>query len=108
MGAKTALPTIVFDEIDTGVSGEVANQMGLLMKEMGSGLQVITITHLPQIAAKGNAHFKVFKSHDKELTTSQIENLDKKSRIDELAQMLSGSKITDTARQNAVELLGQA
>ncbi len=107
MGAKTALPTIVFDEIDTGVSGEVANQMGVLMKEMGAGLQVITITHLPQIAAKGNAHFKVFKSHDKELTTSQIEHLDKSLRINELAQMLSGSKVTETARKNAIELLEQ-
>lgn len=107
MGTKTALPTIVFDEIDTGVSGEVANQMGALMKEMGAGLQVITITHLPQIAAKGNAHFKVFKSHDKELTTSQIEHLDKSLRINELAQMLSGSKVTETARKNAIELLEQ-
>ena len=77
------------------------------MKEMGAGLQVITITHLPQIAAKGNAHFKVFKSHDKELTTSQIEHLDKSLRINELAQMLSGSKVTETARKNAIELLEQ-
>ncbi len=107
MGTKTALPTIVFDEIDTGVSGEVANQMGALMKEMGAGLQVITITHLPQIAAKGNAHFKVFKSHDKELTTSQIEHLVKSLRINELTQMLSGSKVTETARKNAIELLEQ-
>lgn len=105
MSTKTSLPTIVFDEIDTGVSGEVADQMGVIMKEMGSKLQVITITHLPQIAAKGSAHYKVFKSHDSEITSSQIEELSSDLRIDEIAQMLSGSKITDAARQNAVELM---
>lgn len=105
VGTKTALPTIVFDEIDTGVSGEVANQMGRLMKEMGEKIQVITITHLPQIAAKGNAHFKVFKSNSNEETTTQISELTNHSRIDEVAQMLSGSNISDSARQNALELI---
>lgn len=108
MGAKTALPTIVFDEIDTGVSGEVADQMGGIMKRMGNQIQVVTITHLPQIAAKGDAHFKVYKSHDKELTTSQIKQLNNDSRVDEIAQMLSGSKITDSARQNAIDLMAEA
>ena len=105
IGTKTALPTIVFDEIDTGVSGEVANQMGRLMKEMGEKIQVITITHLPQIAAKGNTHFKVFKSNSNEETTTQISELTNHSRIDEVAQMLSGSNISDSARQNALELI---
>lgn len=105
IGTKTALPTIVFDEIDTGVSGEVANQMGRLMKEMGEKIQVITITHLPQIAAKGNTHFKVFKSNSNQETTTQISELTNHSRIDEVAQMLSGSNISDSARQNALELI---
>tara|TARA_B100001173_G_C16028833_1_gene565449 strand:+ start:1198 stop:2853 length:1656 start_codon:yes stop_codon:yes gene_type:complete len=107
IGAKTALPTIVFDEIDTGVSGEIANQMGRLMKEMGEKIQVITITHLPQIAAKGNAHFKVFKSNTNEETITQITQLTNNSRIDEVAQMLSGSNISDSARQNALELINE-
>lgn len=106
MSLQVALPTIVFDEIDTGVSGEVADQMGLIMKQMGKEIQVLTITHLPQIAAKGNAHYKVFKSHDSELTTSNINKLGKQDRILEIAQMLSGSEITSAAKQNAIELIG--
>ena len=105
MSSKTALPTIVFDEIDTGVSGEVADQMGDLMKKMGVDMQVLTITHLPQIAAKGNAHYKVYKSHDARTTSSQIKSLSNSERVDELAQMLSGTKITEASRQNAMELL---
>ena len=107
IGTRTALPTIVFEEIDTGVSGEVANQMGRLMKDMGEKIQVITITHLPQIAAKGNAHFKVFKSNTNEETTTQIKQLTNQSRIDEVAQMLSGYNISDSARQNALELINE-
>lgn len=105
MSLKISLPTIVFDEIDTGVSGEVADQMGMIMKDMGSDIQVVTITHLPQIAAKGNAHFNVFKSHDSELTTSNIKKLNKEDRVLEIAQMLSGSEITEAAKQNAKELI---
>jgi len=105
MSSKIALPTIVFDEIDTGVSGEVADQMGDLMKKMGVDMQVLTITHLPQIAAKGNAHYKVYKSHDARTTSSQIKSLSNSERVDELAQMLSGTKITEASRQNAMELL---
>lgn len=107
IGTKKALPTIVFDEIDTGVSGEVANQMGLLMKQMGEKIQVITITHLPQIAAKGNAHFKVFKSNKNVQTTTHIKKLTNESRIEEVAQMLSGLNISNSARQNAIELINQ-
>ena len=105
MSEQYALPTIVFDEIDTGVSGEVANKIGDVMREMGSQMQVITITHLPQIAAKGNAHFKVFKSHSKTNTTSKIKVLNKQNRVEEIAQMLSGSEVSDAARKNALELL---
>ena len=107
IGLKTALPTIVFDEIDTGVSGEVASQMGRLMKEMAKTIQVVAITHLPQIAAKGHAHFKVFKSNLNEQTTSEIKQLTKESRIDEIAEMLSGLNVSQSARQNASELLNQ-
>lgn len=78
------------------------------MKQMGGEMQVITITHLPQIAAKGNLHFKVSKSHEAEITTSQIRNLDSDARVIELAQMLSGAQVTEAAKQNALELLNQA
>ena len=105
MSEKSSLPTIVFDEIDTGVSGNVANKIGGLMKEMGSHLQVLTITHLPQIAAKGNAHFKVFKYHDVNSTASHIKELNKESRVEEIAQMLSGSVVSEAARENAAELM---
>ena len=77
------------------------------MKDMGEKIQVITITHLPQIAAKGNAHFKVFKSNTDEETTTQIKQLTNQSRIDEVAQMLSGYNISDSARQNALELINE-
>ncbi len=107
IGAKAALPTIVFDEIDTGISGEVASQMGQLMKKMGKTIQVVAITHLPQIAAKGHAHFKVFKSREKEQTTSDIKELTDESRVDEIAQMLSGINVSTSARQNAIELINQ-
>ena len=105
LSSKSSLPTIVFDEIDTGVSGEVADKMGLIMKDMGGAMQVLAITHLPQIASKGHSHFKVFKSHDKAITTSQLKELNKKDRIEEIAQMLSGAKITKAAIDNATELL---
>jgi len=106
-GSKTNLPTIVFDEIDTGISGEVASQVGRLMKEMGRKIQVIAITHLPQIAAKGDTHFKVFKSNDKNQTTSEIKQLSDDLRIKEIAQMLSGLNVSHSARQNAIELINQ-
>ena len=105
LSSKSSLPTIVFDEIDTGVSGEVADKMGLIMKDMGEAMQVLAITHLPQIAAKGHSHYKVFKSHDKAITTSRLKELNKKDRIEEIAHMLSGAKITKAAMDNATELL---
>lgn len=101
------LPTIIFDEIDTGVSGRVAEMMAQIMKEMGdSNRQVISITHLPQIAALGSNHYKVEKTDTADGTTSTMRQLTHEERITELAQMLSGSNITDAAIQNARSLLG--
>lgn len=99
------LPTIIFDEIDTGVSGEVADKMGDIMKEMSNRMQVFAITHLPQIASKGDQHYKVFKTSDDETTTSQLVLLDRNSRVQEIAQMLSGKDITASALQHAEALL---
>ena len=100
------LPTIIFDEIDTGVSGRVAEQMAQLMQEMGShDRQVISITHLPQIAAIGTSHYKVAKSETANGTTSTMKELTSDERVNEIAQMLSGSDVTAAAIQNAKELL---
>lgn len=107
---RTHLPTIVFDEIDTGVSGKVASSMAQLMAQMssGAGQQVLAITHLPQIAAKGNAHYLVFKEDDGQRTLTHIRQLDDEQRITELAHMLSGSTVTDAAMENARQLLNDA
>lgn len=102
---KQGLSTIIFDEIDTGVSGEIANRMGEIMQEMGKHRQVISITHLPQIAAKGNAHFKVFKQDTATSTETHISQLTAEQRIREIAQMLSGEAVTDIALANARQLL---
>ena len=102
---KTNLPTIVFDEIDTGVSGEVANKMGDLMKLISKKIQVLAITHLPQIAAKGNAHYSVYKDHNSEKTLTKIELLEGDNRVIELAKMLSGDKLSTVAKENARILL---
>ena len=100
------LPTIIFDEIDTGVSGKIAEKMAEIMHEMGSHeRQVISITHLPQIAALGAAHYKVEKEETPQGTNSRMEILTPEERITEIAQMLSGSKVTDAAIQNAKDLL---
>ena len=99
------LPTIMFDEIDTGVSGEVANKMAKIMQVMGRSMQVFSITHLPQIAAKGKEHFKVYKQDVNEITTTHLKKLQEDERVLEIAQMLSGAKITDSALANAKELL---
>ncbi|WP_448606822.1 DNA repair protein RecN [Paenimyroides ceti] len=101
------LPTIIFDEIDTGVSGDVADKMGNIMKQMGHKMQVFAITHLPQVAAKGNQHYKVRKDNDMEQTVSEIKQLTKEERILEIAQMLSGKNITDSAINHAKELLAE-
>lgn len=99
------LPTIIFDEIDTGVSGEIAAKMGDMMKQMGERMQVISITHLPQIAAKGAVQYKVYKHDNDGQTTTNIKLLSSGERVEELAMMLSGNKITDAAINNAKELL---
>lgn len=103
--AKT-LPTIIFDEIDTGVSGDIADRMGEVMKSMSGHLQVITITHLPQVAGKGDGHFKVYKQDSESDTTTHIVQLSTDERINEIARMLSGSKITEEAISNAKTLIG--
>lgn len=99
------LPTIILDEIDTGVSGEVADRMGKLMKSMGEYMQVISITHLPQIASKGTTHYKVYKEDNEVTTVSHIKELEGEERILEIAQMLSGSNPSEAAMNNAKELL---
>lgn len=107
IAGATALPTIIFDEIDTGVSGEIADKMGQVMLEFGRNMQVIAITHLPQIAAKGKTHYKVYKSDDKnDSTTTKLAMLSDKDRLDEIARMLSGSTVTEAAIQNAKAMLG--
>lgn len=102
--AKT-LPTIIFDEIDTGVSGDIADSMGEVMKQMSKHLQVITITHLPQVAGKGDAHFQVYKEDSATDTTTHINELSGEERVREIARMLSGAKITEQAIANAQTLL---
>lgn len=97
--------TIIFDEIDTGVSGEIADQMGSMMLDMSKELQIITITHLPQIAVKAQNQFKVFKTETTETTTSSIEKLTEEQRVNEIAKMLSGKTITEAALNNARLLL---
>ena len=101
------LPTIVFDEIDTGVSGEIADRMADMMQEMGdSNRQVISITHLPQIAARGCAHYKVYKKDSDTETNSHIRRLTNDERVEEIAHMLSGATLTEAALDNARSLLG--
>lgn len=102
---KLNIPTLIFDEIDTGVSGEIADKMGEMMMNLSSSLQIITITHLPQVAAKGTEHFKVFKQDTETSTHTAIKRLDKNERNIELAKMLSGSVVNDAAIKNAEALL---
>lgn len=107
ISSAVSLPTIIFDEIDTGVSGKVAEKMALIMADMGKQeRQVISITHLPQIAAKGHNHYKVQKEETEQGTTSRMFCLTPEERVNEIAQMLSGSSITDAAILNAKNLLG--
>lgn len=105
MAKYSALPTIIFDEIDTGVSGEVANKVGQIMERLSKNLQVVTITHLPQIASKGGSHFFVYKDNESATTYTRIKLLDEQERIIEIAKMLSGDKPGESALQNARELL---
>lgn len=101
----TSLPTIIFDEIDTGISGEVALRVGDIMEKLSKNMQVIAITHLPQIASKGNTHFCVYKDEESDITRTNIRELDKQDRVMELAKMLSGNNPGESAIQNARELL---
>ena len=102
---KTALPTIIFDEIDTGISGEIALKVGAIMEQMAQSMQVITITHLPQIASKKGKHFRVFKNDAGEQTSTGIEALQKDERILEVAKMLGGEQASAAAMEHAKELL---
>jgi DNA repair protein RecN (Recombination protein N) len=104
MADVVALPTIIFDEIDTGVSGEVADKMGGILHRMGDAMQVVAITHLPQIAARGDSHFFVHKEEN-DVTETYIRRLSPEERITEIARMLSGSELTEAAVANAKELL---
>lgn len=108
IGNMTSLPTIIFDEIDTGVSGKIAESMANIMKEMGEGgRQVISITHLPQIAALGSKHYRVYKIENENTTNTHMKVLNDEERIEEIAQMISGSSVLDTARQQAKQLLAR-
>ena len=104
---RMSLPSIIFDEIDTGVSGEVASRIGEMMAQISRSLQVIAITHLPQVAARGEHHFKVFKEDDETSTHTRIAELDPAARVDELALMLGGESSAEAARANAVALLSR-
>ena len=106
IASNSNLPTLVFDEIDTGVSGMVASQMGVILKKMSVGMQVICITHLPQVAAKGEYHYKVFKNENTNPVQTYVTLLDADERVGEIAAMLSGEGITEAAINNAKELIG--
>ncbi|WP_436416641.1 DNA repair protein RecN [Petrimonas sp.] len=105
IAGATALPTIIFDEIDTGTSGEIADKMGAIMREMAQDMQVIAITHLPQIAAKGAAHYNVYKEDNAESTATYMRKLAEDERISEIARMLSGAEVTAQAVENAKVML---
>ncbi|MDE7461432.1 MAG: DNA repair protein RecN [Paramuribaculum sp.] len=105
---KMKLPSIIFDEVDTGVSGDVANRIGEMMAQIGRSIQVIAITHLPQVAAKGAHHFKVYKEDDDNATHTRINELTPQARVGELALMLSGNPDDKAARANAESLLAAA
>lgn len=105
IASRISLPSIIFDEIDTGVSGDVANRMALMMRDISKSIQVTAITHLPQVASKGDAHYKVYKEDDSDSTHTRIIRLDDSERVDAIAAMLGGSEIDDAARQAARSLL---
>ena len=105
MAENSELPTLILDEIDTGVSGKVAEEMGNVMREMSENMQLIVITHLAQVAAKGNENYKVVKEEIAGKTQSNIIPLNQNDKLKEIAQLLSGSKITDAAISQAQELM---
>lgn len=108
LSSSANLPTIIFDEIDAGVSGEVADKVGRILEEMGKEMQVINITHLPQVAARGRKHLHVYKEYEGESTITRIRLLTQEERVMEVAKLLSGSEVTPTAVENARELLNAA
>jgi DNA repair protein RecN (Recombination protein N) len=105
LASSSGLPAIVFDEIDSGVSGEVASMVGTILADMGKAMQVINITHLPQVASKGKVHYHVYKEESDHSTITRVRLLNNDERLTEVARLLSGSKITDAALRNARELL---
>jgi len=102
---SSGLPTIIFDEIDSGVSGDIADRVGNILTEMAQNMQVINITHLPQIASKGKNHYKVYKKDEGDSTNTYIKLLNTEERLEEIAKLLSGKELTDAALKNARELL---
>lgn len=102
---SVALPTVIFDEIDTGVSGEIGYKMGKIMKKMSEDMQIVSITHLPQVAANGEYHYVIYKDEQGDKTHTNIKLLDNKERITEIAKLLSGKELTETALKNAKEML---
>ncbi|MDE5837851.1 MAG: DNA repair protein RecN, partial [Paramuribaculum sp.] len=105
IAGEMSLPTIIFDEIDTGVSGDVAARIGAMMQLMGDKIQVITITHLPQVAARGESHFKVYKEDDEHSTHTRVSPLSYQERVQEIALMLSGKTDDAAARATAESLI---
>jgi DNA repair protein RecN (Recombination protein N) len=99
------VPTLIFDEVDVGIGGGVAEIVGRLLRELGRERQVLCVTHLPQVAATGNRHWRVVKTASNGGVASRIEPLDQTARIEELARMLGGMEITSTTRQHAAEML---
>ena len=99
------LPTIIFDEIDTGVSGEISKKMGLIMKKLGLKIQIFSITHLPQVAAMGQSHFKIYKEDNNGVTVTKMEKLNENNRIVEIANMLEGNNASESAYLHAKQLL---
>jgi DNA repair protein RecN (Recombination protein N) len=105
MASRQALPVMILDEIDQGVSGDVGLKMGQILQKCSSQMQVIAISHLPQVASKANHHFKVYKEHSDTRTLTKVQALDTKNRVMEIAEMLSGKTPTAAAIANAEELL---
>ncbi len=106
LASSSGLPAIIFDEIDSGVSGEVASMVGDILEEMGRSMQVINITHLPQVASRGTLHYHVYKEESDHSTNTRVRLLNSGERVQEIARLLSGSTVTEAARRNARELLG--
>jgi DNA repair protein RecN (Recombination protein N) len=105
VAGSLAMPLMIFDEIDTGISGEAAKQVGILMKEMGGSHQVISITHQPQIAARADAHYFVYKKEQNGAIRTQLRRLNEEERVESIAKMMSGEKPSSAALESAKELM---